>query len=82
MILVKIYLICATWQKNYVNGEKCYNLILFSFKNLENNSNDNVNIIEEDRHNYIHQDEIVVIKSFEEGYIITGSDDKFLKLWK
>ena len=78
----KDLLICATWQKNYVNGEKCYNLILFTFKNLENNSNDNMNIIEEDRHNYIHQDEIVVIKSFEEGYIITGSDDKFLKLWK
>lgn len=75
-------LICATWQKNYVNGEKCYNLILFSFKNLENNSNDNMNIIEEDRHSYIHQDEIVAVKSFEEGYIITGSDDKFFKLWK
>ena len=78
----KDLLICATWQKNYVNSEKSYNLILFSFKNLENNSNDNVKIIEEDRHSYIHQDEIVVIKSFEEGYIITGSDDKFLKLWK
>jgi len=78
----KDLLICATWQKNYVNGEKCYNLILFSFKYLDNNLNDNMNIIEEDRHSYIHQDEIVAIKSLEEGYIITGSDDKFLKLWK
>ena len=78
----KDFLICATWQKNYVNCEKCYNLILISLENLENNSNVNANIIEIDRHSYIHQDEIVVVKSFDEGYIITGSDDKFFKLWK
>ena len=77
-------LICGSWKKNYVNSEKCYNLILFSIEkeSSENNSLDNLNIIEEERKSNIHQDKISVIKSFEDGYILSGSNDKTLKLWK
>ena len=78
------HLICGSWKKNYVNKEKCYNLIIFSIEkeNIENNSLNNVNIVEEERKSNIHQDKIGVIKCYKDGYILTGSNDKTFKLWK
>ena len=32
--------------------------------------------------NNIHYHDIVVIKPYEEGFILTGSNDRTVKLWK
>ena len=80
------YLICGTWKKNTVNEQKIYNLILYKInvENLDskNKSLDNINIKEVERKNNVHYHDIVVIKSSEEGFILTGSNDRTVKLWK
>ena len=79
-------LICGTWSKNIINEQKIYNLILYEISedksNLENKSLDNMNIREVERKNNIHYHDIVVIKPSEEGFILTGSNDRTVKLWK
>ena len=67
------YLICGTWKKDYNNEEKTYNLILYK---VEEN---NLSFFE--RKNNIHSHDIVVIKPSEEGFILTGSNDRTVKLW-
>ena len=77
------YLICGTWKKNEIDGQKSYNIIIFEIKdNSENNSLDNMNIKEVVRKNNVHKHDIIVIKPSEEGLILTGSYDKTVKLWK
>ena len=66
-------LICGTWKKNSINEEKTYNLIIYEVK--ENN----IYLIE--RKNNIHSNDIVAIKPSEEGMILTGSNDRTVKLW-
>ena len=66
------YLICGTWNKD-INDEKIYNLILYKVEGNE------LNLF--DRKNDIHSHDIVVIKPSEEGYILTGSNDRTVKLW-
>jgi hypothetical protein len=79
------YLMCGTWKKNTVNGQKIYNLILYEV--VEDNSNeekkllDNMIIREVERKNNIHIHDIVVIKPSEEGFILTGSNDRTVKIW-
>ena len=79
------YLICGTWKKNTVNDQKIYNLILYEVGednlNLENQNLNNMNIKEVERKNNVHYHDIVVIKPSEEGFILTGSNDKTVKLW-
>ena len=67
------YLICGTWKKNSINEEKIYNLIVYEVK--ENN----INLIE--KKNDIHSNDIVAIKPSEKGMILTGSNDRTVKLW-
>ena len=80
------YLICGTWKKNTINEEKIYNLILYKINedemSLENKSLDNLKIEEVERKNNIHSHDIVVIKPSEEGFILTGSNDRTVKIWK
>ena len=78
------YLICGTWKKNSINGQKIYNLIIFEINenHLENKSLDNMDIREIERKNNIHNHDIVVIKPSKEGIILTGSYDRTVKLWK
>ena len=80
------YLICGTWKKNSINEQKIYNLILFEINedksNIENNPLNNMNIKEVERKENIHYHDIVVIKASEEGFILTGSNDRTVKLWK
>jgi hypothetical protein len=78
------YLICGTWKKNTVNDQKIYNLIIYEIvdDNLENKPLDNMNIREVDRKNNIHFHDIVVIKPTKEGFILTGSNDRTIKVWK
>ena len=79
------YLICGTWKKNTVNGQKTYNLILYEVGednlNSENQNLNNMIIKEVERKNNIHYHDIVVIKPSEEGFILTGSNDRTVKLW-
>ena len=49
---------------------------------LENKSLDNLKIEEVERKNNIHSHDIVVIKPSEEGFILTGSNDRTVKIWK
>ena len=78
------YLICGTWKKNTVNDQKVYNLIIYEIVDsyLENKPLDNMNIREVDRKNNIHSHDIVVIKPTKEGFILTGSNDRTIKVWK
>ncbi len=78
------YLICGTWKKNTINEQKVYNLIIYEIMddNLENKPLDNMNISEVDRKNNIHSHDIVVIKPTKEGFILTGSNDRTIKVWK
>ena len=68
------YLICGTWKNNSINEEKVYNLILYQVKDNK------LNLVE--RRNNIHSHDIVAIKPSEEGFILTGSNDRTVKLWK
>ena len=74
-------LICGSLNLNKINNNKSYNLIVFSIEN-ENKHLDNINIIEEGRINGVHKNDIMAIKSLLQEYIITGSNDKTIKLWK
>ena len=78
------YLLCGTWKKNTVNDQKIYNLILYEIMddNLENKPLDNMNIREVNRKNNIHFHDIIVIKPTKEGFILTGSNDRTIKVWK
>ena len=75
------YLMCGTWKKNTFNEQKSYNLILYKI-NEDNLSLDNMTINEVERKKDIHIHDIVVIKPSEEGFILTGSNDRTVKLWK
>ena len=77
------YLICGTWKKNSINGQKIYNLIIYEINenDLENKGVSNMNIKEIVRKNNVHLLDIVVIKHSKQGIILTGSNDKTVKLW-
>ena len=79
------YLICGTWKKNTINGQKIYNLILYEVVednvDTEKKTLDNMIIREVERKNNIHLHDIVVIKPSEEGFILTGSNDRTVKIW-
>ena len=68
-------------KKNTFNEQKSYNLILYKI-NEDNLSLDNMTINEVERKKDIHIHDIVVIKPSEEGFILTGSNDRTVKLWK
>jgi len=78
------YLICGTWKKNPFNEQKKYNLIIYEIaeENLENKTLDSMNIREVDRKDNVHSHDIVVIKPTKEGFILTGSNDRTVKVWK
>ena len=78
------YLICGTWKKKAINDQKTYNLIIYEIAedNLENKILDNMNIREIERKNNVHSHDIVVIKPTKEGLILTGSNDRTVKVWK
>ena len=78
------YLICGTWKKNAFKDQKNYNLIIYEIAedNLENKTLDNMNIREIERKNNVHSHDIVVIKPTKEGFILTGSNDRTVKVWK
>ena len=76
------YLICGSIKKN--SNNKNYNLILFNIKQekSENNTFDEINIFEKERINNVHHDDIIVIQNSRDGFILTGSNDKTIKIWK
>ena len=80
------YLICGTWKINTTNKQKMYNLIIYEIGNDNfdkiNTSLEDMKIREVERKNTIHANDIVVIKPSEKGFILTGSNDRTVKLWK
>ena len=75
------YLICGCINRN--SNNKNYNLILFNIKQekSENNAFDEINIFEKERINNVHHDDIIVIQNSRDGFILTGSNDKTIKIW-
>ena len=79
-------LISGTCKKNSDNNDRSYNLIIFSIEveNIIDNSlniSNRVNYIVKQRINNSHKNDIMVIKSSENGYILTGSNDKTIRIW-
>ena len=79
-------LISGTCKKNSDNNDRSYNLIIFSIE-VENiidkslNISNRVNYIVKQKINNSHKNDIMVIKSSENGYILTGSNDKTIRIW-
>ena len=79
-------LISGTCKKNSDNNDRSYNLIIFSIV-VENiidkslNISNRVNYIIKQRINNSHKNDIMIIKSSENGYILTGSNDKTIRIW-
>ena len=66
-----------------INNTKSYNLIIYSteIENIKENYSSKFNIIEKVRINNSHTNDITIIKYSQNGYIITGSNDKNIKVW-
>ena len=77
-------IICGSYKENIVNNNKSYDLIIFSLEeeNIKDNCLNNINLIEEERKKNIHLSDIMVINSSKNGIIITGSNDKYIKIWE
>ena len=82
-------IICGSYKEE--NNDKSYNLIIFlmeienindnNLSNINDNNSNNINIIEKKRIENSHQNYITVIKSSKDGYILTGSNDKVIRVW-
>ena len=82
-------LLCGTWSKDNLdeNKNKNYNLIIFEIvknenKDLISNIGENIDLREISRKNNGHEHDIVVMQTSKNGFIITGSNDGCIKLWK
>ena len=69
------------------NKNKNYNLIIFEIvkdenKDLISNIGENIDLREISRKNNGHEHDIVVMQTSKNGFIITGSNDGCIKLWK
>ena len=76
------FIICGNYKN--LNNTKCYNLIIYSIEN--ENINDNClsntnNVVEKLRKSNVHQSDIMIVKYSKDGYILTGSNDKNIKIW-
>ena len=74
-------IICGSYKN--LNNNKSYNLIIYSteIENIKEKHSSKINIIEEIRKNKSHQSEIMIAKISQNEYIITGSNDKNIKIW-
>ena len=78
-------LFCGTWQKdkNNLEDKKNYNLIIYDIiQNESENKIENIKLREITRKNNAHNNDIVVIQTSINNGIITGSNDKTVKIWK
>lgn len=74
-------IICGTYEK--LNNKKNYNIIIYSneIEKIQVNYSNKYNMIEKVKKNNSHQSDIMVVKYSQNGYIITGSNDKNIKVW-